>query len=90
MQVKLAYGHEGLWVDVPDSVHPTIIEPLFTQGLADERASIRSALAAPTGSPPLADLVTKNDTVAVVFSDITRPMPNDRVLPVLLQALAEA
>ncbi|HEX9019321.1 MAG TPA: nickel-dependent lactate racemase [Anaerolineaceae bacterium] len=90
MQVKLAYGHKGLWVDIPDSVHPTIIEPLFTPGLADERAAIRSALAAPTGSAPLADLVTKEDTVAVVFSDITRPMPNDRVLPVLLQALAEA
>jgi nickel-dependent lactate racemase len=32
-------------------------------------------------------LVQPGDRVAIVFSDITRPMPNDRVLPVLLAEL---
>lgn len=90
MRLKLAYGRDGLWVELPDSAKTSVIEPLFVPGLADEGAAIRAALAAPVGSPPLKDLVSSSDTVAIVFSDITRPMPNDRVLPVLLDVLAQA
>jgi len=35
-------------------------------------------------------LVNSDDEVAVVFSDLTRPMPSHRVLPVLLAELADA
>jgi nickel-dependent lactate racemase len=90
MRIKLAYGREGLWVEVPDTANTTIIEPFFVPGLSDESQAIRQALEAPIGTPPLKALVAPDETVAVVFSDITRPMPNDRVLPVLLQALSEA
>ncbi len=87
MRVKLAYGSEGLQVDVPEQA--TVIEPLFVEGLANEAESIRAALRAPIGKPALQSLVSQEDTVAIVFSDITRPMPNDRVLPVLLGELAQ-
>ena len=89
MRVKLAYGREGLWIDVPDGTKTTVIEPLFVPGLKDEAEAIRAALNAPIGTPPLRDLVSQGEEVAIVFSDITRPMPNDRVLPVLLKALEE-
>ena len=85
MRVKLAYGHNGLWVDLPDDT--TVIEPQFVPGLPHEAAAIREALRTPMGSPPLRSLAGPQDTVAVVFSDITRPMPNGRVLPVLLDEL---
>lgn len=88
--VHLAYGKQGLTVYLPDDVPVTVIEPRFVPGLPDEPAAIRDALRNPIGSPPLRDLVRPTDTVAVVFSDITRPMPNDRVLPVLLDELAAA
>jgi lactate racemase len=96
MRVKLAYGREGLWINLPDDANCTVIEPLFVAGLDDEAGSIRVALRAPISSLPLRDLAaqagagTKAARAAVVFSDITRPMPNDRVLPVLLDELAEA
>lgn len=90
MRVKLAYGREGIWVDIPDSANTTVIEPLFVEGLADEAEAIRAALAAPIGAPALNTLVSSEDTVAIVFSDITRPMPNERVLPVLLAELGKA
>ncbi len=67
-----------------------VIEPKFVEGLADESASIRLALRQPIGCPPLKQLVSSKDTIAIVHSDITRPMPNDRVLPVLLAELEEA
>lgn len=90
MHVKLAYGRDGLWMDVPDAANSTVIEPLFVPGVEDEAAAIRAALRAPIGTPALRDIAKPDDTVAIVFSDITRPMPNHRVLPVLLAELAEA
>ena len=90
MRVKLAYGREGLEVALPETAAVTIIEPVYVAGLGDEQSALAEALAHPMGAPPLRDLVGRDDTVAVVFSDITRPMPNDRVLPVLLAALGAA
>jgi nickel-dependent lactate racemase len=88
--VTLAYGRSGLSLDLPDDVPVSIIEPRFVPGLPDERAAITAALRSPLSSPPLRALVHPRDTVAIVFSDLTRPMPNERVLPPLLCELAEA
>ena len=90
MIVTLAYGRSGLSLDLPDDVPVSIIEPRFVPGLPDERAAITAALRSPLSSPPLRALVHSRDTVAIVFSDLTRPMPNARVLPPLLCELAEA
>ncbi len=90
MHVTLAYGRTGLDVTLPDTQAVTVIEPRYVPGLTEERAAISAALSSPLGSPPLVDLIRPRDRVAVVFSDLTRPMPNDRVLPVLLSTLAEA
>lgn len=87
MQVTLAYGRQGLPVELPDA-STTVIEPEFLPGLPDERAALAAALARPTGTPPLRELVRADDSVVIVFPDQTRAMPNARVLPVLLAALA--
>ncbi len=89
MRLRLAYGKDGLWVTLPDGVDVTVIEPEYVPGVADEGVALRRGLASPLGCPSLADLVRPQDTVTIVFSDITRPMPNDRVLPVLVNALVE-
>ena len=88
MHIRLAYGRKGLAVELPDKAPVTVIEPEFVPGLKDERATLAEALNSPVGCPPLRELVRPSDTVAVVFSDLTRPMPNDRVFPVLLEELA--
>ncbi|MBN1178708.1 MAG: nickel-dependent lactate racemase [Anaerolineae bacterium] len=90
MELRLAYGREGLTVTLPDDAPVTVIEPRFVPGLPDERAAIAAALRAPIDAPPLAERLRPDDTLAVVFSDLTRPMPNDRVLPPLLNAVAQA
>ena len=88
MRLKLAYGRDGLWIDLPDR-NVTVVEPRFAAGLPDEQTAITQALRQPLGSPPLRELVTPKDTVAIVFSDITRPTPNDRLLPPLLAELSQ-
>jgi lactate racemase len=90
VRIKLAYGREGLWIDLPDDAPVTVIEPRFVPGLPDERVAIVQALRAPRDTPPLRDLAGPDDTVAIVFSDLTRPMPNDRALPPLLDDLTAA
>ena len=87
MQVTIAYGRESLTINLPAGADATIIEPAATPGLPDERGALLHALRHPIESRPLRELVSPGQTVVVVFSDITRPMPNDRVLPVLLEEL---
>jgi len=84
MTVHLAYGRRGLDVSLPDAAQATVLEPRHVPGLPDEDAALRAALRAPIDSPPLRDLVSPNTSVAVVFSDLTRPQPRERMLPLLL------
>jgi nickel-dependent lactate racemase len=87
MQVEMAYGERGLHVSIPPSLEVTVIEPESVPGLENEYEAIESGLRNPIGVPPLIDLVHSGDKVVVVFSDLTRPMPNSRVLPPLLREL---
>ncbi len=87
MKVKLEYGKNGLEVDLPDQ-GVEIIEPHFVDGLDDETQALLQALKNPIGSGPLHEVVSASDSVAIIFPDRTRAMPSDRVLPVLLSALA--
>jgi nickel-dependent lactate racemase len=77
-------------LDLPDDAPVTVIEPHFMPGLPDERAAIQQALRSPRNTQALHEITAVGDTVAVVFSDLTRPMPNDRALPPLLDELALA
>ena len=88
MDVKLAYGRTGLQVALPEQAQATVISPRFVPGLDDEPSAMRDALRDPIGSRPLRELVSPSDTVAVVFSDITRPQPRERMLPVLLDEIS--
>ncbi len=88
MKITLAYGREGLTLDLP--ARSQVVRSRFTPGIADEPAAIRAALRKPIQSAPLAEKVRAGDRVVIVHSDITRPTPNDRILPVLLDELAAA
>lgn len=88
MRVRLAYGRNGLSVDLPDTTH--VIEPRYAPGVPDETRAIHEALKQPINSPPLADLVEPGDRVVIVHTDITRATPNDRIAPPLLAALEAA
>ena len=87
MRVHLQYGRDGLDVDLPGR-DVTVVAPHYVPGLPDEYAAFRAAMESPIASPPLSDLVRARDRVAIVIPDITRPLPTDRLLPWLLEAIA--
>jgi nickel-dependent lactate racemase len=51
---------------------------------------VARALQEPIGTPRLSQIVKKGETVAIVTSDITRPLPSYQILPLILDELALA
>ncbi|MEH7438744.1 nickel-dependent lactate racemase [Neobacillus drentensis] len=85
METTLLYGKNGLTVNIPD--HAFIVEPNHLPGLDHDEEAIKAALNNPIGTPPLREMVKSTDTVAIVISDITRPTPNHKLVPILIQTL---
>lgn len=88
MRLRIAYGKNGLEIDLPDDRDVSIVEPRYLPGLPDPSGVIRQALRAPFGVPALSDQVQASDRVGIIFSDITRPTPNQIILPALLAELS--
>lgn len=86
MKAELLYGKEKLRIEVPD--HAVILEPVYQQGLYDEKAAVQQALRTPIVAAPLRESVRPTDKVAIVISDITRPTPNHKLVPWLLEELS--
>lgn len=85
LKTSLLYGKQSLYVEVPD--RSVIIEPNDLEGLADDKQAVIHALRNPIGTRPLRDMVKSTDTVAIVISDITRPTPNHKLVPWILEEL---
>lgn len=75
----LEYGDTGLDLDL-GGVNATVIRPRFVPGLPDEAAAFREAIRDPIGKPPPANVIRPGEKVAVVIPDITRALPNERLL----------
>jgi len=87
MKIRLAYGKNGLQIDVPDRNLRGVLRMKTSRPLGDPAAAIRSALLHPIASDPLATLATGASSACVVICDITRPMPNSLILPPVLDTL---
>ena len=87
MKVNLAYGQGHLPIELPDD-RTTVIVPSSAPALSDERAAVLAALERPIVASPLRDWLKPACRVCIVFSDITRATPNDRIIPWLLEQLS--
>src|SRR4030095_13272531 len=87
MKTQLSYGRGSLTIEVPDTA--TVIEPSFVPGLPNERQAVLHALDAPIGARPLREWIRPNQRVCIVFTDITRATPNERLIPWLLEYLKD-
>ena len=90
MMLEFGFGAGVQTVQVPEEnllgvLHANQV-PLELTG----EAEVRRALEAPIESPRLRELVHPGEKVAIVTSDITRPMPTYKVMPPLLDELYAA
>jgi nickel-dependent lactate racemase len=85
MNVSMPFGRAAVEVEVPDEA--TVLRPRPTQAIADAQGAVRDALRAPLAGPPLRERLRPGQSVAIVISDITRPVPNETLLPPLIEEL---
>ena len=87
MKLRFGFGTGFQEVEVPDK---NLIAELHANDVPLEltgEAEVRRALIAPIGSPRLKDIVHPGEKIAIITSDITRPMPTFKVMPALLDEL---
>ncbi len=90
MQVLLGYGKEKIDISIPDEKYAGTLVPNHVElDLTGEEEVIRS-LQNPIGSPKLRDIVKPGEKIAIITSDITRPMPSYKVVPHVLDELNAA
>ena len=87
MRVELNYGKGMLPVDLPDGLDVSVIRKPAMPVLPDPSAAVAQALAAPVGAPPIRDLARGRESCCILICDITRPVPNRLLLPVLIREL---
>jgi len=90
MKLHFGFGTAVQEVEVPEKnlmgeLHANEVEVALTG--EDE---VRRALREPIGSPRLKDIVKPGEKIAIVTSDVTRPMPTYKVMPALLDELYAA
>ncbi len=90
MKLEFGFGAGTQCVEVPSKSLLGILSPNpMPVGLTGED-EVERALAAPVHSPALRDIVKPGEKIAIVTSDITRPMPTHIVMPALLDELYAA
>lgn len=87
MELELGFGKKTVTVELPDKNVLGILQPTLPPQEESPEAMLQDALHNPIGTRRLSNIVQPGETVAIVTSDITRPMPSAIVLPALLQEL---
>jgi nickel-dependent lactate racemase len=89
MKIHLAYGKEGLDIEVPERNLAKVLSIDAGHSLKDPGEVVRQSLRETCGGLPLAELAQRARTACIVVCDITRPAPNKIVLPPMLKTLEE-
>ncbi|MBA7532231.1 Lactate racemase [subsurface metagenome] len=90
MKVSLNYGYDSMALDIPNKNYTGTLSPQDTREIEDSINEVRRALANPTGSEKIKELVSSGRKVVILASDITRPSPSSILLPPILKELNEA
>ncbi|WP_051498585.1 nickel-dependent lactate racemase [Neomoorella thermoacetica] len=86
LALKIPYGQGYLVGELPEGIRVQEVVPREIAGVPDPSADVRRALEQPIGNHGVEEL-RGGRQVVIVVSDLTRPVPNDVILPVLLEKL---
>lgn len=87
MHINVAFGKTGLSLSLPDGFRYRVLEARSATPLPDWQGALERAVDRPIGTPPLVEMARGKRTAAISVCDITRPAPNRRTLPVVLNRL---
>jgi lactate racemase len=89
MKIHLAFGREGMDIELPERNILKVLTMEKADPLPDPARELGKQLREPIGGRPLAALAEEAESACIVISDITRPVPNKVLLPPLLRTLEE-
>ena len=87
MRCQIPCGKRSIAIQIPDHVPVQWVESRKMTPVPNVTRAVEEALNRPIGTPRLRDLVKPNQTVALVVTDITRRLPEEIILPLLLREL---
>ena len=87
VSLNFSYGKGSLSFDVPEKNLLGVLKPREVPSIKDLGQNVREAVTNPIGTRGLREIVKKGERVAIVINDITRPVPNDQILPVIVEVL---
>ncbi|PLX80683.1 MAG: hypothetical protein C0616_07260 [Desulfuromonas sp.] len=91
MHIRLKYGEKGLDLDYPATANFVgVLFPDEAEVLSVPEDAVQQSLLRPIESKPLKELGRDKSDAVIVISDITRPVPNALLLPIIIQHLEEA
>lgn len=90
MKIELGIGKGTQEVTIPDRNLLKVLTPNPVHHDLGGEAEVKHALQNPIDSPRLRDIVKPGEKIAVITSDISRPMPTWEVMPSLLEELYAA
>ena len=89
-QTLLPWGKEEIALSLPEDWHLAgFLEPSTFPGVRGAVDHVRLSLMQPIGSPRLCELARAGMRVALVIDDLSRPTPVGRILPAVLEELAQ-
>ena len=89
-EIAMAYGRGGIRVPLDPAWMVEVIRKPAMPVLSDPVGALEASLASPVAAPPLSQLAAAARSVCIVICDITRPVPNGIILPVLIHRLLAA
>ena len=90
MRITMKYGKTGLDIDFPDDWSVVRIEKKDMPLLENPHQALQQALNHPIGTASLEEDVQNASSACILICDITRPVPNGIILPVLIRRLIAA
>jgi nickel-dependent lactate racemase len=86
-KVRFAFGKNGLMVTLPDEYTYEVIESRTSSPVSNPVDTINDALEHPVTGRSLQELAKGKKSAAIAVCDITRPVPNRVILPLVLEKL---
>ena len=90
MPIIMRYGKKGLPLNLPDGLNVTVVQKKVMPVLANPESALHDAFADPVGSRSLEEEVRGCQNACILICDITRPVPNGTILPILVKKLVHS
>lgn len=89
MKTNIGYGFSTQELNVPDSMVMGVLNTNPIEVGLTGSEEVKRSLENPIGTKKLRDIITPGEKIVIITSDITRPVPSYKIIPVILDELYE-